>query len=142
MLVRFADHIFLTQNTQTFVWDTAIGMFRPIHTVGWDGYRMNINDDCYTADPMSETYGFGTPEMYKVCMNLTNMYESKVNSPSGVPTSSFLNVGEVVWFRDRPIAFTPCAPKDIQSWKRLVAGHPRTCRRRPANKNKFTKRNL
>ena len=143
MLVRFADRIFLTNNSETFVWDTAIGMFRPIRGFAWDGYQMILNDDCYTADPMSETYGFGSPEMYKKCMDLTNAYEEKTTAPTAVPTASFLEVGNPVWFRDRPVSFTPCAPKDVQSWKRLVAGRPRTCRRRPSNKkNKFTKRNL
>lgn len=137
MLVRFADHIFLTQNNQTFIWDTAIGMFRPIHSFGWDGYRIDINDVCYTADPTDNTYGFGTPEMYKVCMDLTNTYESKLGA---APTSTFLSAGDVVWFRDRPITFTPCAPRDIHSWKRLVKQHPRTLRSHKSNR--FTKRNL
>jgi len=139
MLVRFEDRIFLHE-TSWYVWDTAIGMFRPIHGFAWDGYQMVINDECYTADPMDDTYGFGSPEMYKTCMELTNTYEDKIPK---APTASFLDLGELVWFRDRPVSFTSCAPRDITSWKRLVKGRPRTCRRRNSYaKNKFTKRNL
>ena len=139
MLVRFADQVFL-HNTSWFIWDTAIGMFRPIHGFAWDGYQMIVNDACYTADPMDETYGFGSVEMYKTCMDLTNLYEDKIPS---APTASFLDLGDLVWFRDRPVSFTSCAPRDLASWKRLVNGRPRTCRHRDSHaKNKFTKRNL
>jgi hypothetical protein len=136
MLVRFYERVFLNEG-RWYVWDTAIGMFRPIDSFDWDGYQMVVNDKAYTTDPMDDTYGFGSVEMYKTCMDLTNTYEEKI---PGIPTASFINAGALTWFRDRPVSFTECAPRDVPSWKRLVNGRARTCRVHV--KNKFTKRNL
>ena len=71
------------------------------------------------------------------CVELSKKYEDRIST---VPTASFLAIGDFVWFRDRPVTFTKCAPRDVASWKRLVNGNARTCKRR-SNK-RFTKRNI
>lgn len=134
MLARFNDRIFL-QDGRWFLWDSMLDLFRPIDGYAWNGTRYDLDDRAYRTDPMSKTYCFGTVEMLAHCVELTKKYKHKT-----VHSVSFLTIGDPVWFRDRPVSFTPCATKDIASWKRLVNGRARTCRQR-SNK-RFTKRNL
>jgi hypothetical protein len=43
------------------------------------------------------------------------------------------------WFFDRRVAITPCAPRDHESWKRMVQGRGKTCRKAPKGQ-KYTRR--
>jgi hypothetical protein len=136
MLVRFQDRIFL-QEGRWYLWDSAIGLFRPIDGFAWNGNRWIIEDKLYTKDPLEKTYGFGSVEMLTKCIELSKKYESRIES---VPTASYIAIGNPQWFRDRPVNFTHSASRDVSSWKRMVQGRSRTCKRRSTNK--FTKRTL
>lgn len=136
MLVKFQGYTFL-HTGRWFIWDTGMDIFRPIDRFAWDGKTWVIDDRAYHKDPMDKTYGFGSVEMLVQCVRLGETYGEKVET---APTASYLAIGSPVWFRDRPVTFTHKASRDVGSWKRLVKGHARTCKRRSSNK--FTKRNL
>lgn len=112
-------------------------IFRPIDTFAWDGKSWVIDDRVYRKDPLEKTYGFGTIEMLLRCVKLGETYGQKIDT---APTASYLAIGTPVWFRDRAVTFTHKAPQDVSSWKRLIKGRARTCKKRSSNK--FTKRNL
>jgi hypothetical protein len=135
MLTRFNDRVFL-QEGGWFVWDSSLGLFRPIDGFGWNGESYEVDDKAYRTDPLDKTFCFGSVETLAICVELTKKYESRVST---VPEAKFFAIGTPVWFRDRPVSFTPCAPQDLQSWKRLTKGNTRTCKRR--SKIRFTKRN-
>jgi len=136
MLVRFQDRIFL-QEERWYIWDSAIGLFRPIDGFVWNGNTWVVDDQKYRTDPLEKTYGFGSGEMLAKCIELSKKFEDTIQS---APTVSYLAIGTPQWFRDRPVNFTHSAPKDVSSWKRMIQGRARTCKRRSTNK--FTKRNL
>jgi hypothetical protein len=115
-----------------FVWEPAWDSFRPIDGVVWNGTSYVIDDSSYCQDPMSEYYGYGSPQMKQVC-ELLNPTEFK--RVYGIDTGN----GE--WFRDRFVPMTHYAPRDKQSWKRMIQGKHRTCRKAPRGK-KLTRRNL
>jgi len=136
MLVKFQGHTFLHAG-RWFIWDTGMDIFRPIDNFAWDGKAWVIDDRAYRKDPTEKTYGFGSVDTLLACVRLGETYGEKVDS---APTASYLAIGKPVWFRDRPVNFTHKAPRDVGSWKRLVKGRARTCKKRSSNK--FTKRNL
>ena len=136
MLVRFQDRIFLQQG-RWYLWDSAIGLFRPIDGFAWNGTSWSEEDQKYRPDPLEKTYGFGTAENLAKCIELSKKFEDAIQS---APTVSYLAIGTPQWFRDRPVNFTHSAPKDVSSWKRMTQGRARTCKRRSTNK--FTKRTL
>ena len=136
-VVKFKDRVFLFTQGKGYLWEPAWALFRPINGYNWDGTRFRIDDSEYCMDPTDELYGFGTPEMKKHCEELTEDYEDDVTT---APGTMFVEIGNLEWFRDRPVSFTPCAPRDIGSWKKLSKGRVLTCRRHP--RNKFTKRTL
>jgi hypothetical protein len=136
MLTKFQDRVFLKED-RWYIWDTSLGLFRPIDNFAWNGTAWVVDDIAYRRDPMEKTYCFGSPEMLANCVALSKKYESKIDN---VPTASYLGLGTPVWFRDRPVNFTHSASRDMASWKRVVKGHARTCKRRSTNK--FTKRTL
>lgn len=135
MLVRYQDRVFLQDGRQWYLWDSALDMFRPIDGFAWNGDAWVVDDRAYCMDPLSKTYCVGS--MGAQCAELTKKYGDKVEA---APTASYISIGVPVWFRDRPVNFTHAASRDASSWKKLVNGHARTCKRRSANK--FTKRNL
>ena len=136
MLVRFQERIFL-QEGQWYLWDSAIGLFRPIDGFAWNGSSWITDDQKYRTDPLEKTYGFGSSETLAKCIELSKKFEDTIQS---APTASYLAIGNPQWFRDRPVNFTHSAPRDVSSWKRMTQGRARTCKRRSTNK--FTKRNL
>ena len=136
MLVRFHNRVFL-QEGQWFLWDTSLGLFRPIDNYAWDGTKYVVDDIAYRKDPLAKTYCFGSTEMLAKCVELSKKYESKIET---APVPTFLSLGTLEWFRDRPVNFTHAAPKDAGSWKRLVNGNRRTCKRRSSKR--FTKRTI
>lgn len=136
-VVKFKDRVFLFTNSKGYIWETAWGMFRPIDSFYWDGTRFRIDDQAYCQDPMDDLYGFATKEMKQLCIKLTDDYEDDVPI---APDVLFVDIGNVEWFRDRPVTLSPCAPRDVASWKKLTKGRALTCRRHP--RNKFTKRTL
>jgi hypothetical protein len=136
MLAKFQEHVFLHEG-RWYVWDTALFMFRPIDGFAWNGFTWKLDDRAYCKDPLEKTYCFGSAEMLQTCVDLGKKYEDKIEH---APTASYLTLGNPQWFRDRPVSFTHAAPRDVASWKRLVKGRARTCKRRSSNK--FTKRNL
>ena len=120
-----------------YIWDSGLGYFRPIDGYAWNGNVWIVDDLAYRTDPLEKTYCFGSAEMLVLCAELTKQYEPAIER---APTASWLSIGRPTWFRDRLVNFTHDAPRDVASWKRLVNGHARTCKRRSANK--FTRRNL
>ena len=136
MLVRFQDRIFLQQG-RWYLWDSGIGLFRPIDGFAWNGTSWITDDNKYRTDPLEKTYGFGSAETLAKCIELSKVFEPRIQSS---PTASYLAIGNPQWFRDRPVNFTHSASRDVSSWKRMVQSRSRTCKRRSTNK--FTKRNL
>jgi len=136
MLVHFQDETFLMVS-RWYIWDSGLGFFRPIDGYSWNGNVWIVDDLAYRTDPLEKTYCFGSVEMLATCAELTKQYESAIEC---APTASWLSIGRPTWFRDRLVNFSHDAPRDVASWKRLVNGHARTCKRRLSNK--FTRRNL
>ena len=133
MLYEFQDKLFLEYKKFWFVWEAAWEQFRPIETVVWNGTSFDIQDKTYCADPTDDLYGYGSPQMRELCELLQDKAKE---TPIKVST---LPIGDV-WFRDRFVAFTPCAPQDVRSWKRMVQNKARTCRKCPRGK-RLTRRN-
>lgn len=119
------------------MWDSSLDLFRPIDGFAWNGTQWEIEDTVYRKDPFDKTYSFGSAELLAHCIQLSKTYAGKIET---APTASYLAIGTPIWFRDRPVTFTSCSPRDLASWKRCVNGHARTCKQR-SNK-RFTKRNL
>ena len=131
MLYEFRDKTFLEYKQWWFVWEPAWEGFRPIQGVKWDGQTFQMDDAYFCSDPTDPLYGYGSSQMREFCELLNERNKDPVKV-------SALPIG-TEWFRDRFVDFTPCAPRDVQSWKRMVQNHPRTCRKAPRGK-KLTRR--
>jgi hypothetical protein len=132
-VLECGDHTFLDYKGYWFVWEPSWDKWRPIDGYRWNGTSFVLDDGPYCTDPLDPTYGFGSAPMMRIC----ELLECKRSDAVSVETPA---IGETTWFRDRFVSLTPCAPTDLASWKRLVKGKPRTCRRPPPGK-KLTKRN-
>ena len=132
MLYEFQDKVYLEYKQWWFVWEPAWESFRPIEGVMWDGRSFRLQEQSFCTDPTSEVYGYGSDKMKQLCELLQDKYTSNAVKVSTLPFGT-------EWFRDRLVAFTPCAPRDVQSWKRMVRNKPRTCRKAPRGK-KLTRR--
>jgi hypothetical protein len=132
-MIRSGDRIFLHEKSRWYIWESSWGMYRPIDGLQWDGSTMRLNDRAYCADPTDSHYGYGHERMYTRCFNLTQEY-SDIENAVDVP---HLTIGPQEWFRDRPVALTPCAPRDVDSWRRMNLKR-RTVRKHP--RKTFTKR--
>ena len=137
-LLRFQDKIYLQRSDTWFLWESAWGMFRPIEALQWDGKQFVLQDAAFCSDPMDELFGFGSLKMKEVCELLTDMYEPKLDTARAVPS---LCIGPPTWVRDRQVSLTACAPRTVESWKRMCNGRARTCRSL-AVRQRFTKRKL
>lgn len=133
-LFEFRDNTFLDYKGYWFVWEPAWDAFRPIQNVVWDGSTFRIVDNQFCSDPTDPLYGYGSESMMKLCELLRDRH-----SLSATPVDS-LPIGQREWFRDRFVAMDTCAPRTAASWKKLVQGKGRTCRKAPRGK-KFTRRN-
>lgn len=133
MLYDFNDQLILEHKGWWFLWETAWDAFRPIDDVQWDGTRFVYSDREYCSDPTDPLYGYGSQVMKDLCDILG---DSIHELPAEVDC---LRIGSPEWFFDRPLSLTPCAPRDLASWKRMSKGHHRTCRHRRGRK--FTRRN-
>jgi hypothetical protein len=134
-LVIFQDKTFLGYKQTWFVWEPAWESFRPIRSVSWTGTRFQIDERGYCDDPVSELYGYASPQMKQVCETLTETYGPKVGTATPISTPE---IGPMTWFFDRRVSLSPCADRDKESWKRMCRGRKRTCRR--GNAEKFTRR--
>lgn len=134
-VVEFQGRQYLQYKQYWFVWEPAWESFRPIDGVFWNGTTFDIEDVKYCTDPTDELYGYGSQQMKQVCSLLRDKYSL---APKRVAS---LNTGNSEWFRDRLVAIRPCAPRDKESWKRMVQGKHMTCRNAPRGK-KFTRRNF
>lgn len=133
MLYEFQDRLFLEHRRWWFVWEPAWEQFRPIESVVWNGTSFQVEDSAYCSDPTDIHYGYGSPQMRELC----EMLEDKSRDPAMKVTQ--LPIG-TEWFRDRFVHMTSCVTRDVSTWKRMVRGHPRTCRRCPRGK-RLTRRN-
>ena len=132
MLYAFRDKTFLEYKQFWFVWEPAWEAFRPIQDVKWNGTTFHVQDDTYCADPTSSVYGYGSPEMAQLCELLKDKYDENAIKVSTLPIGT-------EWLRDRFVSLTPCAGRDVKSWKRMVQNKGRTCRKAPRGK-KLTRR--
>ena len=133
-LIKFGDSTFLDYKGSWFIWEPCWESFRPVHAVRWDG--SSFRTELVEGSPLDPLYGYGSEAMKTVCGALTAKYSSQLDSATLVQTPE---IGPLLWFRDRRIALTACAPRDVASWKRMHRGKPRTCRH-VVLKNKFTRR--
>ena len=132
MLYEFNDQLILEHKGWWFLWETAWDSFRPIDNVQWDGSRFVYDDKEYCSDPSDPLYGYGSQVMKDLCDLLG---DSRHELPEEVDC---LRIGTLVWFFDRPLSLTACAPRDHASWKRMTGGYHRTCRNHRGRK--FTRR--
>jgi hypothetical protein len=133
-MIRSGGRVFLHQESKWYLWEPSWGMYRPIDSLRWDGHTMRVDDSAYCKDPTDPMYGYGHQRIYNKCFNLTQEFPD-IESAKHV---SCLTIGIPEWFRDRSIAMTPCAPRTLDSWKRLNLKR-RTVRIHP--RKTFTKRN-
>jgi hypothetical protein len=136
-LYRYQTLTFLDYKSNWFLWEPSWREFRPITSFSWTGTGFFLDDRAYCSDPSDELYGYGTQKMKQICTLLTQKYEPLIASAKPVKTPS---VGKSEWFYDRFVSFSPCAPKDLPSWKRLAKGRHDTLRR--VVRNKLTRRVL
>jgi hypothetical protein len=137
MLVRFQDKVFLNIGSKWFIWESSWDRYRPIDGMKWNGTQFILDDVAYCTDPSSELYGYGSQTMSDFCSALGEKYDAT----KAKQVDSIAIGNSPIWFRDRMISLTPCAPKDVASWKRMLCGgRARTCRN--ITRNRFTKRNL
>lgn len=134
-VVQFRNNAFLNYKNTWFVWESAWERYRPLTALRWTGEQFEIDDRAYTADPTSEDYGYGSDKMRELCDLLTEKFPHDQDV-----VIHHLPLGNLEWFRDRMVCVSPCAPRDIVSWKRMAGGRTRTCRAGP--RNRFTKRTL
>jgi len=111
---------------QWVAWDPY---WRPIDGIEWTGTAWKLNDDRYSLDPTNYMYMFGSFKMKSMCENLSDPTEADVCQTW---------IGTPEWFFDRPVVLSPCAPRTLESWKRMGL-HRRTFRTRSGRKT-FTKR--
>ena len=133
-LFEFRDNSFLEYKGYWFVWEPAWEQYRPIQNVVWDGSHFRIIHTQFCSDPTDPMYGYGSESMQKLCELLKDRH-----TLPATPVDT-LSIGRREWFRDRFVTLDTCAPRDMLSWKRLVQGKGRTCRKQPRGK-KFTRRN-
>lgn len=136
-LYHHHSRIFLNYKTSWFIWEEEWDSFRPITSFSWTGSKFFLDDRAYCSDPSDEFYGYGNSQMKQACDLLTQKYKSKFID---IQDLNNIGIGPSQWFYDRNISLTPCAPKDISSWKRLVKGRYRTLR--SSSRNKLTRRVL
>lgn len=133
-MIRYGDRVFLHEKSRWYVWEPSWKLYRPIDGLRWTGTELRLDDTAYITDPMDDLYGFGTERMYNTCFNLSQNF-ADVENAKAVP---HLTIGTPEWFCDRPVCLTPCAPRDIESWRRMKL-HRRTMRKHM--RKTFTKRN-
>lgn len=136
-LYTYQNLVFLDYKSNWFLWEPAWHAFRPLSAVSWTGTNFFFDDRIYCADPTDPLYGYGSAQMKQVCDLLTQKYEP---TPTTVHPMKTPAIGQPEWFYDRFVSFTPCAQRDIPSWKRLVKGRHDTLRKAP--RNKLTRRVL
>jgi hypothetical protein len=134
MLYEFRDRLVLEHKRWWFVWEEAWDAFRPISGIRWDGNSFVFEDREYCTDPLDPLYGYGSQTMKDLCDLLGDQRLESL--PHEV---RMLETDEMEWFFDRRIALTPCAPRDHASWKRMVQGKGKTCRKAPKG-HKYTRR--
>lgn len=127
MLYELHDKLILQYRGWLFVWEPAWEEFRPIQSIAWDGTTFQLQDDLYCSDPTSSFYGYGSERMKRLCELLRDKHDLEPIRVITIP-------GGTEWFRDRFVTLTPCAPRDAASWRRMVQGHGRTCRKAPRGK--------
>ena len=135
-LIKFKGTLYGKLETQLFVWEADWDSFRPIENIAWNGKELVVIDRKYKDDIFSPHYGYGSPEMRKLCQRLTEITELNVPESNTMPWMK----GE--WWKDRPctLAFE-CSSRSVQSWKRYVAYmNSRTRTLRKHRESRATKR--
>jgi hypothetical protein len=102
-------------NGRWVAWDPY---WRPIDAIEWTGTEWILKDETYSKDPTDY-----------MCETLSDPTDADV-CPDWIGTPE--------WFFDRPVVLSPCAPRTLESWKRMGLRR-RTFRVRSGRKT-FTKR--
>ena len=137
-VVRFHDRAYLHVGSRWFIWEPSWSLFRPIDGLAWDGSTFTLDDSAYCSDITDRQYGFGTEEMYQLCLKVSEKWADKVVD---APIVNVLSIGKHEWFFDRPLTLTPCAPRTKDSWKALGLAR-KTHRSFRVLRKTFTKRTL
>ena len=131
---EFRERTYGKYNNQLFVLEPAWDSFRPISFVGWNGKDLAIVDNVYKQDLMSPVYGYGSPDMKRLCHHLLDTTELEGRKEFNDPAVFWKWCGHTsaVWWRDRPCIFTSsCVSRDINGWKKYVQyiqSRPKTLR--------------
>ena len=134
MLGSLGEYSVLVFPSQSFVWESSWGGFRPITRIAWNGSSHIVDDKEYCQDMTSDVYGYGSDKMKILCDALTTKYMKTV------PVGTSLYGGNTEWLYDRFVSLTPCAPRTKESWRRLCNGQRRTCRNPPHGKRQTRRR--
>jgi hypothetical protein len=110
-LCNFKGIVYGKIQNQFFIWDSSWDSFRPIERIVWDGNKIDIIDSKFKEDLFSSYYGYGSAEMKKLCLELSN--NSLDISESNIPWFT-------EWWRDRRCNFSECAERDTKSWLRFL----------------------
>jgi hypothetical protein len=109
---NFKGTIYGKLENQYFVWDSSWEIFRPIEKLGWNGKEITIVEK-YKQDLFDPWYGFGSPEMKKLCERLTDITSLDVPE-SGIPWFT-------EWWKDRYCSFAyDCSPRTSASWLKYI----------------------
>lgn len=138
-MFRFGGHVFKKVDAQWFIWEPHWDSFRPIDGFGWNGVTYEVMDTTYTTDPFSDTFGYGTLEMQKICQEIT---DASVQDIDSAPEVSFALVGAPTWVRDRWVVLAN--PDAASTWRKhlsYIRSRAHTCRKVPRGQ-KTTKRIL
>lgn len=115
-IVKHQD-LYCKLETQLFVWDTLLETWRPISSIGWNGYTITYDDHEYKKDIFSSSYAYGSPEMKELCKKL-NIFIDKQKYSEDI--HKLFTKSE--FFYDRKLEFLPSCQniKTKESWKRYL----------------------
>jgi hypothetical protein len=111
------------------VWVAWDPYWRPITGLEWTGTSWHLNDGEYCIDLTDPEYAFGSAAMKTMCEQLSEPTDEDICKDW---------IGTPEWFFDRPVVLNPCAPRTLDSWRRL--GVRRRTFKVRLNRKTFTKR--
>ena len=115
-LYKFKDNLIAKLESHLFLWDSNWECFRPITNIGWNGFKIEIDDYKFKQDLFSENYGFG--DFKDVC----NKLDSEIDL-STFKIIDDLNIlsKNVEFFKDRKIPFlNSCTSKSTSGWLKYL----------------------
>jgi hypothetical protein len=113
-LIKFKGILYGKLDNQFFIWDSSWETFRPVEKIAWNGSKVIVIDSKYKSDIFDPYYGFGSREMNLKCLNLSQTTDLEI------PENTDIKWLTEEWWRDRRCNFSPCAEKDVTSWRRYL----------------------